>query len=323
MSTARTWGVRLILAATGSLLLATPSVSQSTVPLRFVVPFPAGGPVDSMARTVGEAVAKQTGRTVIVENKPGADGALGALAVINAPPDGNTLLFATNTALLAPPTLRVNPPYDPTVALTPISFVGNTEFFLYVHASVPAGTVHDLVDFAKRNPNRLSYAAQNSSSLIATAQLIKATSIEMIKIPYRGDSPAIGDLLSGRIQVMFSSSTSLLEQVKAETVQAPAVLASRRSILAPHVPTFSEAGFENLALTAWVAIFGPPKLPQPILTRLSEDIMAALASESAAERLRRLGTLAEPSTPAQLGSFLKSQLDLWKTLIDEAGIERN
>ncbi|MDB5745041.1 MAG: hypothetical protein JWR68_3356, partial [Polaromonas sp.] len=183
-------------------------------PVKLIVPFTAGGSVDAVGRAVGQGLSEQLGQPVVVENRPGADGAIGTSEVIRSKADGHTLLVATNTQILAVPTLRLKSPYDPLTALQPIGMLGQSAFFMYVHPSLPVNNLREFIAYAKENPGKLSYAFGNSTGNLAAAQLVRVAGVQMTGIPYKGEAPALPDLLSGRVQMMLASTTSMLVMAK-------------------------------------------------------------------------------------------------------------
>jgi tripartite-type tricarboxylate transporter receptor subunit TctC len=301
--------------------VAVPALAQYPIkPIRLVVAFPPG-PVDSKARIVARGLTQSLGQPVVIDNRPGADGAIGAEAVIKSPPDGYVLLFSTNTAMLAPATFRAKPPYDPLTAFTPISLVGRGTFFLYIHPDMPATTLAQFVAHAKLNPGKLNNAAANSTATLASAQLLRAAGMDLAHVPFKGEGTAIIELLSGRVQMMFASDTSLLAQAKDGKVRVLATLTATRSALAPDVPTFAEQGFGSVSVSPWTAVFGPPQMPENVVARLTRDLNAFLRTPEAIDQLARQGTVAEGSSPAELGTFVKDQLAAWARAAQDAGIK--
>jgi tripartite-type tricarboxylate transporter receptor subunit TctC len=276
-----------------------------------------------MARVYAQALAQQMQQTAIVENKPGADGAIAAAELIRATPDGQTLLFATNTPILAAPTLRMKPPYDPLTAFSPVALLGPSAFFLLVHPSVPAKDLREFIAYAKANPNKLSVAIPNSTANLATAQLARVADVEMTGIPYKGESPAVPDLITGRVHAMFASTTSLLSHVAEGKLKVLAVLGSKRSGLAPQVPTVAEAGLPGVTVVPWVGIFAPAGTPRTVIERLSAETATALRNPSVVTQLEKQGLTVQYMNPEETGRFVAGQLETWTKLVRDAGIERN
>ncbi len=289
-------------------------------PIRLVLQFPAGGIADAVARIVAQPLSQALGQPVIVENRPGADGAIAGEAVMKAAPDGYTLLLATNSTLSAVPTLRKNPPYDPVTDFTPISMVGRFSFFVFTRADLPAKTLGDLVTYARANPGKLNYGTGNTTSILATAQFNSLAGIDMLQVPYKGDAPATTDLLGGRIDLAIASTVPGLALAKEGKIRALATLLARRSSHLPDVPTMAEAGFPKYSVSSWAGIFGPAKLPRPIVERLTREINAILQRPEVKEQLDRQAFEGEASTPEELGTFVKEQLEVWRRAVREAGI---
>ena len=289
-------------------------------PIRLVLQFPAGGIADAVARIVAAPLSQALGQPVIVENRPGADGAIAGETVMKAAPDGYTLLLATNSTLSAVPTLRKNPPYDPVADFSPISMVGRFSFFVFTRPGLPAKTLAELVQHARANPGKLNYGTGNTTSILATAQLKSLAGIDMVQVPYKGDAPATTDLLGGRVDLVIASTVPGLALAKEGKIGTVATLLTRRSAHLPDAPTMSEAGFPEYSVTSWAAIFGPAKLPRPIVERLTREINAILQRPEVKEQLERQAFEYEGSTPEALGSFVKNQLEVWRRAVREAGI---
>jgi tripartite-type tricarboxylate transporter receptor subunit TctC len=289
-------------------------------PIRLIVPFPAAGAADLSARAIAQPLSQALGQPVIVENRPGADGAIAADAVIKAAPDGYTLFFGTNTAMCGVPAMRKNPPYNPLTDFTPISLVGSFGFFLFTSAAVPAQTLRELIDYAHANPGKLNYATGNSTSVLASARMKAQEHLDMVEIPYKGDAPATADLVAGRVQLMIATPGTAVPFVKEGRLRALVTLAPSRSPLLPDVPTNAEAGMPPLAITPWAALFGPPKLPKDIVDRLAREVAAVVQRPEVREILERYAFDARSSSPEELGVYLKEQVELWIRTARDVGI---
>lgn len=227
-------------------------------PISLIVPLPAGGPTDAVARSVADALSKSLGKPIVVENKPGADGAIGAKAAMAAPADGYTLLFGIGS-LVAIPYLQNPPPYDAQKDLNPVSAIGRFPFVLSVHPSVPAATLSEFIAYAKSKPGGLFYASSTASEALAAAEFMKATGVVMTRVPYKGAGQAMPDLLSGRVHVMFGPISAVLPASKEGKLRLLAMFSSSRTPAAPDVPTLSEAGVAGIAVPTWQAVFAPPR----------------------------------------------------------------
>ena len=303
--------------------LSFPALAQyPNKPIRLVLQFPAGGIADAVARIVAQPLSQALGQPVIVENRPGADGAIAGETVMKAAPDGYTLLLATNSTLSAVPTLRKNPPYDPVNDFAPISMLGRFSFFVFARPDLPAKTLADLVNYARANPGKLNYGTGNTTSILATAQFKSLAGIDMVQVPYKGDAPATTDLLGGRVDLVIASTVPGLALAKEGKIGALATLLSRRSAHLPNVPTMAEAGFPEYSVTSWAAIFGPARLPRPIVERLTREINAILQRPEVKDQLERQAFEYEGSSPEALGTFVKEQLEVWRRAVREAGIQQ-
>jgi tripartite-type tricarboxylate transporter receptor subunit TctC len=289
-------------------------------PIRFIVGFPPGGSADPTARLVGAALSELLAQPVVIENRPGADSALAAEQVTKMAPDGYTIFFGSNSAMTAAVALRKNPPYDPLKDFTPISMLGRATQFFYVHPSLPARTMKEFVDYARANPGKLNYGTGNPLSILYNVQLINATAISMLHVPYKGEGPLTPDLLAGRVQSGILSTGAGISNAKEGRLRALAVLADGRSPVLPEVPTIAEAGIPQITLRHWAAVFGPPGVPRDIVERLNREMHAALKRPDVLDKLQSYGYAAETSTPERLLEINRVDLALWRNLVNEARI---
>jgi tripartite-type tricarboxylate transporter receptor subunit TctC len=306
----------IILAASAGICFA----QYPSKPIRFIVGFPPGGSADPTTRIIGQALSEQLGQPVIVENRPGADSALAAEQITRMPADGYTLFFASNSAMTAAVALRKNPAYDPLRDFTPVSMVGRATVFFYVHPSVPARTMKEFVEHAKANPGKLVYGTGNPLSILYGQQLMSATGIQMLHVPYKGEGPLNPDIIAGRVHASFLSTGSAVSNAKDGRLRPLAVLLERRSPLLPEVPTIDEAGVPQVTVRQWAGVYGPPKMPREIVERLNKEVNAALKRAEVLEKLQSYGYAAEGSTPERLLEINRADLELWRRLVKEAGI---
>jgi tripartite-type tricarboxylate transporter receptor subunit TctC len=269
--------------------------------IRMVVAFPPGGLADVVARIIFQPVTQQLGHNIIIDNRPGA-------------------LGATSSAMSAVPALTRKPPYDPARDFTPITDVGRVTFFMFVHPSVPARTMTELIGYIRANPAKLNYGTTSATPMIATAQLLLSYKLEALRIPYKGDALTATDLVGGRIQFAFMSAVPGYAQAREGKLRVLATMMPRRSALAPEIPTLEEAGVKGVSTTSWAGLFGPAHLPAPVVDRLSREFRAVLSRPDIVDPLGRQGFLAQASTPAELGAYVKEQLDTWHRIVREAGI---
>jgi tripartite-type tricarboxylate transporter receptor subunit TctC len=311
--------MRLMLAA---LLLAsaTAFAQYPNKPIRFIVGFPPGGSADPTTRIVGAALQERLGQPIVVENRPGADSAIAAEQVSKMAPDGYTIMFASNSAMTAAVALKKNPTYDPLKDFTPISMVGRATVFFYVHPAVPATTLKDFVAHAKANPGKLVYGTGNPLSILYGQQFMNATGIQWLHVPYKGEGPLNPDILAGRVHASFLSTASAISNAKEGRLRPLAVLLNRRSPLLPEVPTIDEAGVPEVTVRQWAGVFGPPKMPPEIVERLNREVNAVLKRPDVLEKLQTYGYAAEGSTPERLAEINRTDLELWRRLVKEAGL---
>jgi tripartite-type tricarboxylate transporter receptor subunit TctC len=317
---------KLIAAAFAAVLSLLPSAvvhaqPWPSRPIRFVIPFGPGSASDALARIAGQELAQLLGQPVVVVQKPGADGALSAIEVKRSPPDGYTFLFGTNSPLAVVPNIRKEQAYDVLADFTPVTFLGDNTFFIVVHPSVPAKSLAELIAHAKANPKVLNYAAGNTYALVATAMFAANAGIEMQSIPYKSEPDAIVDLLSGRVHLMFGTSTTTAPHVKGGNLRALATTFHERSPLMPDVPSIVEAGQPKFPIGPWFALLGPAGLPPEIVARMHKEMATVLANPAVREQMLKQGFIPRSSTPEELTAYMKDQLTVWKTALKAAGIE--
>lgn len=289
--------------------------------IRIIMPFPAGATADSVARIIAPPLGQVTGQNVVVDNRPGADGAIAAELGARATPDGHTLLFAGNTQMLGVPILRKNPPYDPLTDFAPITTLVRFAFFLVIHPDTPATTLTELIDHARAHPGKLNYASGNVNGVLAAAQLMSTGKLSMVHVSYKGEPMAMPDLLQARVHLMFATGAAVLPLVKEKRLRALATLLPRRSALLPDVPTVAEAGLPQLSVAIWAGLFGPAKMPRADVERISQQVNLILKRPQVGEQLRRQGVEPEGSSPAEFALFLKRQLADWGRAARDAGLQ--
>jgi len=290
-------------------------------PVRIVLQFPAGGLADTVIRVLANPMSQALGQPILVENKPGADGAIAGELVKNAAPDGYTLFFATNSALSAVPVLRKSPPYDPVTDFTPISFVGRFPFFVYAHPSMPVKSLAELIAHIRANPGKVNYGSGNTTSILATAQLAALAKLDMVHVPYKGDAPMMIDLVAGRVQFSFASTAPGAGLAKDGKLRVLATMLARRSHLFPEAPTMAESGFPQYSLVPWGAMVGPAGLPREVVERIARETNAAVQIATVKEQLDRFGYELQGSSPEELGKFIRDQFAAWRQAVRDAGIQ--
>ena len=290
-------------------------------PIRVVVPFPAGSSTDIMTRVLAGSVSQAIGQQLVVDNKAGADGAIAAAEVSKAAPDGYTLLMATNSPMSAVPALKKNPPYDPVNDFTPITDVGRYTFFILVHPSVPAKTLTELIDHARTNPGKLNYATGNTTGIVSTAYFASLAGIQMVHVPYKGEPQAVTDLVAGRVQLMFCSSGTSIAHIRDGRLRPLVTTLGKRSHMLPEVPTIAEAGMPQFSITSWAGLFGPAKMPRPVVERLNREFAAAMGRADVQAAMEKQAFALSPSTPERLAELVKEQLESYRTTLRTAGVE--
>lgn len=313
----------LATAGAASLLPAVPARAQAYPhrQLRFIVPFAAGSATDAVGRIIGEHASRTLGQQVVVENMAGASGIVAAQTVARADPDGLTVLITTNTTHGANQSLMKRVPYDAVTSFEPVTKLGTITLALITNPTVPAKTVQELVAYAKANPGKLSFGAGSSSSRIAGEMLKSLAGLDLVYVPYRSNPQVITDLLGGQINLVFADISTTMPQVRAGKATGLAVSTAKRSVLAPELPTMAEAGVKGYDLAAWFAAFVPAKTPPPIVAKLREALVAAVADKQVQERLLGAGVEPESSTSEELGTFVVSELKKWADIVKAAGIE--
>jgi len=313
------WGVALLLAA-------APAAAQDAYPnrpVRWVVPFPAGGPTDTLSRVLAAKLGEQWGQSVVVENKGGASGAIGADFVAKAAPDGYTIMLGTQSTHASNMIFFPNLPYDPLKDFQPLSLIGTACMALVVPPSVPANTPQELVAWIKKQDGGVNYAsaAPGSSQHVAAELMVKRAGLNATHVPYRGSAAAMPDLMSGRVSFMFDNLPSALPQGRAGKLKVLAQTCATRSPSAPDLPTMEESGFPDFAIEGWYAIFAPARTPRPIVDKLSADINKALRQPDSLERWKALGFDPIGSTPEALAERQRVDLAYWKKMIEDTGIK--
>ena len=305
-------------------LCLAPVAQAQTYPtksIRLIVPFPAGGATDLFARTVSQKLGERLGQSVVVDNKPGAGGTLGADLAAKAPADGYTLLLSTTSTHSIGPNLNPKIPYDAVRDFTPISHLGNAPSIMLVPNSSPAKTVKEWIDHARNNPGRLNYASSGNGTIVQlTAELFKAqANLFVVHIPYKGTALAIPDLVSGKLDVLFDSLPTGLPHVKDGRLRALGVTSAQRTPLAPDLPPISDVlpGYES---NTWFGLFGPRGLPADVVVRVNAAANQVLKDADAIDRLTRLGIEPVGGTPAQFTSMLATESSKWKKIIQDRKI---
>lgn len=294
-----------------------------TKPVTLIVPFGAGGGTDIIARAVSEELSKALKQPIVVEPRPGANGAIGSALVARAAPDGYTLLFTASSTYSLNPNLMKDPPFDQLKDLVPVASIGRSPWMLTVPAASEFKTVADVVAYGKANPGKLAFAFWQSSVLVTGETFGQLAGVQMRKVPYKGQVEATTDFLGGRLPVFFTDTAGARPQVDAGTMRVLAVTTVKRSDSFPNVPTMREAGLD-VVTDSMLAVFAPAGTPRPILERLNADISKIIeTSEPVRARLRQLGLDPTVMTLAEADAFVRSELPRWAEMIRRAGLEKN
>lgn len=295
--------------------------SYPAKPVRIIVPLAPGGGTDIIGRTIAQALSESLGQSFFVENRAGAGGNIGMEATAKAPSDGYTLLVAS-LGLAINPSLYRKAGFDPLKDFSLISLVTSGPFVLVVHPSIPATSVKQLVALVKSRPGDLNYASAGSGSgPHLSAELFKSiTRVQMVHVPYKGGGPALIDVLSGQVSLMFPSMPAALSHIRAGKLRALAVTTERRSTAAPDIPTVSESGVPGYASDTWYGLLAPARTPREIVLALNSGIVKSVQTPDMRERLAKLGLEPVGSSPEQFSAYLKAEMVKWAKVINEAGI---
>jgi tripartite-type tricarboxylate transporter receptor subunit TctC len=308
------------------LALAVPATSFAQAwpqkPIRIVVPFSAGGNTDSIARITAEWLTQKLGQTVIVENKPGASGAIAAEFVARAPADGYTLFMATLPQMAVLPAMTKTP-YDPVADFAPVSIVASNAFALVVNEAVPAKTLQELVAYVRKNPTKLIYASAGNASLshLSVVLFLKRAGIDMEHVSYKGGAPALADVVAGHAPMYFGNLAEIIPQSKSGKIRVLAVSGDKRAPQLPNVPTVAEQGYPGYRTNTWNAIAAPAKTPSAIIERLAREIGAAARDPGFIQRLENIGVDPVGNTPAEFAAVLKSDLAIWAEAVKVSGVK--
>jgi tripartite-type tricarboxylate transporter receptor subunit TctC len=295
----------VLLAAAASVALA----QYPTKPVRMVVAFPPGGSTDLAARALGEKLAAALGQPVIVENKPGASGNIGADFVAKSAPDGYTLFMAA-TSFATSPAFFPKLGWDPLKDFAPVSLVATVPIIVVVNPAVPAQNAQELIAHSKANPGKLNMASPGAATLtrLAGEMFKQSAGLDWVTVHYKGGPPAVQDLLAGNAHVMFANISDVITQVKAGRLRAIAVTTAKRSAVAPELPTLAESALPGFAVATWQAVMAPAGTPREVVQRLNAEIVKAMALPEVKERFLSFGTDAVTSTPEELGRFLADEV---------------
>lgn len=292
-------------------------------PIKIIVPFTAGGTSDLLAREIGHSLSEDWGQPVVIENRPGAGGAIGTAVVAHSAPDGYTLLMGSNAALAVSPYIMKETEYDPTTDFKAISLVAKIQNLLLVNPAIPVKTIPELLTYAKSH--RIIFASYGigSSPHMSAEMFEKMGDVQMTQVPFRGAPEAMTEVLSGRVDLIFDNLPSALPIAEAGKLNAIAVTGTHRSTLVPAVPTVAESGLPGFDVTTWYGLVAPAGVPDSIVKKLSAEVAAVLARPDVQKRLITAGTEPQGMTPEEFASFIGGEQTKWRKLITEVGLKAN
>ena len=303
--------------------LAPQAIAQNypTKAVRIIAPFAPGGGTDFIARVAANKLTETLGHTVIVDNRPGAGGTLGAEIGAKSPADGYTLTLVAGSYSVNPSLYKIN--FDPVNDITPIIQLSQGPFLVVVHPALPVKTIKDLITIGKQKPGGLIYASSGAGSIIhlATELFSDMAGVKMIHVPYKGTGPALTDTIAGQTQVLFSSIAVAMPQVRNNRLRAIAVTTPKRIDALPEVPTVNESGLKGYETVLWHGLIGPKNLPRPIVDRLNSDLNKILQNKDMQDKLAGDGVTAAGGTPEQFGATIKRDIDTWRKVVQKAGVK--
>jgi tripartite-type tricarboxylate transporter receptor subunit TctC len=317
----RAWMGMLVAGLAAILAPAVLAQAYPEKPVRLVVPYAAGGTADLLARALAQKMGAALGRQVVIENRTGAGGGIGADVVAKARPDGYTILMGTIASHAINPNLYRDLPYDAEKDFAPVALVATMPNLLVVNPAVPAKTVAELIALAKSKPGALAFASAGSGTTQHLSGEIfkKMAGVDLLHVPYKGNAPAVTDLVGGQVQLMFDNIPISLQQVRAGKLRALAVTGPKRSPVLPEVPTIAEAALPGYAVTSWFAVFAPAGTPPSVVTLLNREINKALSDAALRRQLADQGIEPAGGTPAQLAAHVHAEIARWRKVVAESG----
>jgi putative tricarboxylic transport membrane protein len=292
-----------------------------TRPITLVAVFGPGSASDTICRIIANELSPMLGQPIVVEDRPGADGALAALYVHHQPADGYTLLMGTNSPLSADPFIHKDINYDPIKDFMPITRVGSFTLMLVVNPQLPIHSVKELVDYARANPGKLTYASGNTAGIVGMETLKHSAEVSILHVPYKTTAPALEDIIAGRVSMMFADFTSAMPHVAAGTIRPLAISRIKRSTLYPDLPTLDETGLKGFNLDAWAGLVAPTGTPSEIVTKLNVALRKVIDNPQVQAKFKNVGFEGFSSTPQELGDYMKAELADWGKMVKDAGIK--
>jgi tripartite-type tricarboxylate transporter receptor subunit TctC len=307
------------------LLTGMPAQAQDQYPsrpIKLLVPFPAGGPVDVMGRLVAQHLSTALGQQVIIENRPGAGATLGGKAAATAEPDGYTLMVGSAATYAIGPTLYPNAGYDPTTAFAPIAFVSSVPYVMITRPQAAQRTLPELIAYAKANPGKLNFGIPNGAPPHMLAAWFRSTTAtDIVIVPYRGASSVLTDMIGGQVDLGFETTSVTFEHVREGKVHALGVATAARLPELPDVPTMIEGGVPDFIASSWTGIVAPAGTPRPLIMRLNAEINAGIRSPMMRERFKQLGAIANPGTPQDFAAFIAKERPKWVNMVKLSGVQ--
>jgi tripartite-type tricarboxylate transporter receptor subunit TctC len=301
---------------------ASAATNYPTRPITIVNPFGAGSASDTLDRIIGDKLGPALGQPIVVEDRPGADGALSAQYVHHQPADGYTLLMATNSPLSADPFIHTVD-YDAVKDFVPVTRVGSFTLMLVINPNLPIASVKELVAFAKANPGKLSFASGNTAGIVGGYTLTHWAGINVVHVPYKTTGPALEDIMAGRVSMMFADFTTAMPHVQSGALRPLAISRIKRSKLYPDLPTMDEAGIKGFNLDAWAGLVAPAGTPPDVVAKLNGALRKVIDSPDVQAKFKNIGFEGFSSTPEELGDYIKTELAAWKKMVEDAGIKRD
>lgn len=308
----------IFLAAAPATLLAQ---AYPTKPVRVIVPYPPGGSTDILARVLAERITPSLGQQMVVENRAGATGVIGAEAVAKSPPDGHTLLMGVNGPITIAPAIRASMPYDTLRDFAPVILVADAPKLLVINPSIPVNTLQEFIAWAKGQPKPINFASAGvgTTGHLACELLKQRADFQANHVPYKGGGPAITDVIGGHVQFMFEVMPQLLPHVQAGRLRALAISSAERSKAIPSLPTVAEQGLPGFQSSTWFGVLAPAGTPEAVINRLNAEFSKALAEPDMAKRITDLGASWSPNSPADYAKFLRADLEKWRVVVAKSG----
>jgi tripartite-type tricarboxylate transporter receptor subunit TctC len=312
----------LLAAGAGQAQQSPGAAGYPSKPLKIVMPFPAGGPTDILGRLLGQKLTEAWGQNVVIDNRPGGAGMIGSVVAARSPPDGYTLFLGGISTLAVAPFVQKNMPYDPIRDFQPVTQTTISPLLLMVHPSLPLKTVKEFLALARARPGEINYASSGpgGSGHLAGELFKMVTKTNLVHVPYRGAPPALTDLISGQVQVMFGTMLAAVPHVRAGKIRAVAVTGPRRSIAVPEVPTFAESGLSGYDASSWNGILVPIGTPRAIVDKLNAELVKILHASNVLDRLAGDGPIPVGNTPEAFAAFIKAEQAKWSKVIREANV---